>query len=485
MFEDNFLFIKRDFFDEDCENISLIFSNSLSSNKFFYDLSDEGSEINYYIQDRNKTEKEISYYDSNENLKSFYDKNKTEEEEIKVKEKEKENPLLQKKRKRFSAETEKAYECEVESYTEATSNAPKSITSAGIIMQDENYLECYLKTPFLNFEKRDFKSIGASDVSSTEYLNLTLNRKLNTKSNSNESQSLNQCQSLNISQSQIQSQDPYSHLQANLNTCLNPKLDTFYDLNYSIDEDEIFKLPSDEKNDQKNSEKYLIDLISLISEVKKSKIFNVINESTEKKLKKNSNYDDIKTLKNEKKEKKERKDYQDKEINKRFIRKPLELIINSILNNEIKSKEKLELADFSKDIKIESLKNLHKKTIEEIFTLDFENEIYMDNTNIEHFYKDFLNKKHFIQFKFGKKKLEKMQIKIIQEKIGLLDKLKKNLTFQKIKNFTIDFFYKKILKSKFFDNEMENLSFNFEQKSSLEKRAYERRSTLVMEGYKK
>jgi len=177
-----------------------------------------------------------------------------------------------------------------------------------------------------------------------------------------------------------------------------------------------------------------------------------------------------------------RLDYFDKEINKCFIRKPLELILNFILKFQVKTSEKLELGDFSDDVKIDTLKNLHKKTIEDIFTLQTE-------INFEKNPEDFLKQNNFIQFKIGEKKLKNLpKEKIwekIQHKINLLNTFKKSEGFKKIKEIKIDFFYKKILDSKFFKEEIKLIGKKFGEISEIEKRAYERKATFLMEGYKK
>jgi hypothetical protein len=259
----------------------------------------------------------------------------------------------------------------------------------------------------------------------------------------NENLNLNLQQNLNL----------YSYLNSNPNSNPNPNPNSDKNLtskaysNFYFYKNEIFNLSFQKEE----AEKYLMDLISQICNFKKSKekifkvkiekltkkpkrklSFNSYNENDitkdkEKEKEKDNNEDSESEveygIKNEnenensklnfkkiqEKTKKKRLDYIDKEINKSLIRKPLELIINYILEIEIKTKEKLELRDFSYDVKIEALKNLHYKTIEEIFFLSFDinnnkeigfiNEINQNQN--ENFIKDFLNKNNFIQFKIG------------------------------------------------------------------------------------
>jgi hypothetical protein len=74
---------------------------------------------------------------------------------------------------------------------------------------------------------------------------------------------------------------------------------------------------------------------------------------------------------------------------------------------------------------------------------------------------------------------------LIKKKIDLLEKLKKNKTFQIIKNLEIDFFYKKILESNFFNEEIKIISKKFGEISDIKKRCEDRKYTFDMQGYKK
>lgn len=285
--------------------------------------------------------------------------------------------------------------------------------------------------------------------------------------------------------------------------------------NLSLNENE--ETTQEEIPDEKNSSEKKIHLIKLIEEsnkafTKKSKIFKTNKEEIKeitKDFTSNLNpsepqtiFEDFSQIENEKKSNANRLDYMDKEINKKFIRKPLENILNFFLKFELKTKQKLELGDFSQNVKIENLKNLHGKKIEEIFEIfGFENLKDLFNENLKEMkfsseisqknLKNFIKKNPFIQFKIGDKKIQKIQnekdyekiIELLSQKINLLKEVKKTENFKKIKNFTIDSFYKNILTAKFFNEEI----FSLEKKygKSIEKRARERLDTSLMEGYKK
>ena len=155
------------------------------------------------------------------------------------------------------------------------------------------------------------------------------------------------------------------------------------DEKFDIDIDEIFQLP------EKSAEKYLEELIEESCKSKIPKIFK-------------TNKDKEENIPEEKINK--RLDYFDKEINKRLIRKPLENILNFILEFQVKTKQKLELGDFSKDVNTAALKNLHEKTIDEIFSLRIEN-TFEEIFSCPILLNNFLEKNNLLQFKIGEKKL--------------------------------------------------------------------------------